>query len=35
MAQLDLRARELVLTDSKHVDITVEAEYDGERGSSR
>lgn len=32
MAQLDLRARELVLSDSKHVDITLEAVYDGEEG---
>jgi glucose-6-phosphate dehydrogenase assembly protein OpcA len=32
MAQLDLRARELVLTDSKHVDITLEASYGGEEG---
>jgi len=26
MAQLDLRAREIVLTDAKHVDITLEAD---------
>ena len=32
MAQLDLRARELVLTDSKHVDITLEALCEGEEG---
>ena len=32
MAQLDLRARELVLTDSKHVDMTLEASYHGEEG---
>jgi glucose-6-phosphate dehydrogenase assembly protein OpcA len=32
MAQLDLRARELVLTDAKHVDITLEAECEDERG---
>ena len=32
MAQLDLRARELVLTDSKHVDITLEAVLPGRRG---
>ncbi len=32
MAQLDLRARELVMSDSRHVDITVEAAYDGEDG---
>jgi glucose-6-phosphate dehydrogenase assembly protein OpcA len=32
MAQLDLRARELVLADSKHVDITVDAVYEGEEG---
>jgi glucose-6-phosphate dehydrogenase assembly protein OpcA len=32
MAQLDLRARELVLTDAKHVDITLEAEVGNEQG---
>jgi glucose-6-phosphate dehydrogenase assembly protein OpcA len=32
MAQLDLRAREVLLSDSKHVDITLEAFYDGEEG---
>jgi glucose-6-phosphate dehydrogenase assembly protein OpcA len=32
MAQLDLRARELVLADSKHVDITLEAVCQGEQG---
>jgi hypothetical protein len=33
MAQLDLRARELVLVDSKHVDITLEAVCEGEEGT--
>lgn len=33
MAQLDLRARELVLSDSKHVEIHVEAECGGEEGT--
>ena len=33
MAQLDLRARELVLTDAKHVDITLEAQAGDEEGS--
>jgi glucose-6-phosphate dehydrogenase assembly protein OpcA len=33
MAQLDLRARELALFDAKHVDITLEAAYDGEQGT--
>jgi glucose-6-phosphate dehydrogenase assembly protein OpcA len=33
MSQLDLRARELVLTDSKHVDITLEAVCQGEEGN--
>ena len=32
MAQLDLRAREVLLSDSKHVDITLEAVYGGEEG---
>lgn len=32
MAQLDLRARELVLTDAKHVDITLEAQLGDEHG---
>lgn len=32
MAQLDLRARELGLTDSKHVSIVLDAEYEGEHG---
>ena len=32
MAQLDLRAREVRLTDSKHVDITLDAEHDGQEG---
>ena len=32
MAQLDLRARELVLTDAKHVDITLEAVVGDEQG---
>ena len=32
MAQLDLRARELVMSDSRHVDMTIEAAYDGEDG---
>ena len=32
MAQLDLRAREVVLADSKHVDITLEAFCEGEQG---
>ena len=35
MAQLDLRARELVLTDSKHVAVTLEAGCDGEEGRFR
>jgi len=35
MAQLDLRARELVLTDSKHVDITLDADYQGQQGTFR
>jgi hypothetical protein len=33
MSQLDLRARELVLTDSKHVGITLEAICQGEEGT--
>jgi glucose-6-phosphate dehydrogenase assembly protein OpcA len=33
MAQLDLRARELVLSDAKHVEITLEAEHLGEQGT--
>jgi glucose-6-phosphate dehydrogenase assembly protein OpcA len=33
MAQLDLRARELDLTDSKHVDIALDSEYHGEQGT--
>ena len=33
MAQLDLRARELVLSDAKHVDIRVEATAGGEEGT--
>lgn len=33
MAQLDLRARELVLSDSKHVDITLDAQLGKERGT--
>jgi glucose-6-phosphate dehydrogenase assembly protein OpcA len=32
MSQLDLRARELLLSDSKHVEITLEAMCDGEEG---
>jgi glucose-6-phosphate dehydrogenase assembly protein OpcA len=32
MSQLDLRARELVLSDSKHVEITLEAVCQGEEG---
>ncbi|HXW79052.1 MAG TPA: glucose-6-phosphate dehydrogenase assembly protein OpcA [Acidimicrobiales bacterium] len=32
LAQLDLRARELVLGDSRHVNMSVEAAYDGEEG---
>jgi glucose-6-phosphate dehydrogenase assembly protein OpcA len=32
MAQLDLRAREIVLTDAKHVDITLEADLGDEHG---
>lgn len=32
MAQLDLRARELTLTDSKHVAIVLEASHNGEEG---
>ena len=33
MSQLDLRARELLLADSKHVDITLEAVCQGEEGT--
>jgi glucose-6-phosphate dehydrogenase assembly protein OpcA len=33
MSQLDLRARELVLTDSKHVAITLDAFCQGEEGT--
>lgn len=33
MAQLDLRARELVLTDAKHVDIRLDTLSDGEEGT--
>ncbi|HMK96941.1 MAG TPA: glucose-6-phosphate dehydrogenase assembly protein OpcA [Acidimicrobiales bacterium] len=33
MAQLDLRARELVLTDAKHVDITLEAHLAEQQGT--
>jgi glucose-6-phosphate dehydrogenase assembly protein OpcA len=33
MSQLDLRARELVLTDSKHVAITLDAVCQGEEGT--
>lgn len=32
MAQLDLRARELTLADSRHVSIILEAEHGGEHG---
>lgn len=32
MAQLDLRARELVLSDAKHVDITLDADLGDEHG---
>jgi glucose-6-phosphate dehydrogenase assembly protein OpcA len=32
LAQLDLRARELVLSDAKHVEITLEAVCEGEDG---
>jgi glucose-6-phosphate dehydrogenase assembly protein OpcA len=32
MSQLDLRARELVLEDAKHVAIAIDAEYQGEGG---
>ena len=33
MAQLDLRARELVLADAKHVDVTLEAGRGDQRGT--
>lgn len=33
MAQLDLRAREVVLSDAKHVDIRLEATAGGEQGT--
>jgi glucose-6-phosphate dehydrogenase assembly protein OpcA len=32
MSQLDLRARELVLEDARHVAITIDAQYQGEDG---
>ena len=33
IAQLDLRARELALKDSRHVSITLDADYQGEHGT--